>query len=239
VRDPVDHHISDLALVDETEKVPCRDVEMSRRRAASDALRSSIDIGSSLFKSELTAYDLDLVLNLGQDGEVVSVDQNVSGIFEGGKQFRALRRARRQSAQVDRVPVRLPCCQLPSQFRIRARTEPSHRAATRVEESIRSPYISNWDARPCRSATVNTTPSGNGYWLVASDGGIFAFGDAVFYGSTGAMHLNSPIVGMAATSSSNGYWLVASDGGVFSFGDAVFNGSLGGTGVTDVAGIAR
>ena len=38
-------------------------------------------------KSELTAYDLDLVLNLGQDGEVVSVDQNVSGIFEGGKQF--------------------------------------------------------------------------------------------------------------------------------------------------------
>jgi hypothetical protein len=87
VRDPVDHHISDLALVDETEKVPCRDVEMSRRRAASDALRSSIDIGSSLFKSELTAYDLDLVLNLGQDGEVVSVDQNVSGIFEGGKQF--------------------------------------------------------------------------------------------------------------------------------------------------------
>ena len=26
----------------------------------------------------------------------------------------------------------------------------------------------------------------SGYWLVASDGGIFAFGDAVFYGSTGA-----------------------------------------------------
>jgi hypothetical protein len=28
------------------------------------------------------------------------------------------------------------------------------------------------------------TPSGNGYWLVASDGGIFSFGDAVFRGST-------------------------------------------------------
>ena len=29
------------------------------------------------------------------------------------------------------------------------------------------------------------TPDGKGYWLVASDGGIFAYGDAAFYGSTG------------------------------------------------------
>ena len=28
------------------------------------------------------------------------------------------------------------------------------------------------------------TPDGDGYWLVASDGGIFSFGDAAFYGST-------------------------------------------------------
>ena len=31
------------------------------------------------------------------------------------------------------------------------------------------------------------TPSGNGYWLVASDGGIFTFGDATFHGSTGGI----------------------------------------------------
>jgi hypothetical protein len=42
------------------------------------------------------------------------------------------------------------------------------------------------------------TPSGHGYWLVASDGGIFAFGDAAFYGSTGALHLNRPVVGMSS-----------------------------------------
>ena len=30
--------------------------------------------------------------------------------------------------------------------------------------------------------------SGHGYWMVASDGGIFTFGDAHFYGSTGGMH---------------------------------------------------
>jgi hypothetical protein len=72
-----------------------------------------------------------------------------------------------------------------------------------------------------------TTPSGGGYWMVATDGGIFAFGDANFYGSTGAIHLNKPIVGMAATPDGNGYWLVASDGGIFAFGDAAFYGSTG------------
>ena len=39
------------------------------------------------------------------------------------------------------------------------------------------------------------SPDSGGYWLVASDGGIFAFGDAGFFGSTGALHLNAPIVG--------------------------------------------
>jgi hypothetical protein len=60
---------------------------------------------------------------------------------------------------------------------------------------------------------------------VARDGGIFSFGDAVFYGSTGATRLNQPVVGMAATPNGNGYWLVAADGGVFPFGAATFRGS--------------
>jgi hypothetical protein len=74
-----------------------------------------------------------------------------------------------------------------------------------------------------------TAPKGapSGYDLTASDGGVFSFGDAKFYGSTGAMHLNQPIVGMAATPDGKGYWLVASDGGIFSFGDAKFYGSTG------------
>jgi hypothetical protein len=71
------------------------------------------------------------------------------------------------------------------------------------------------------------TPDGKGYWLVASDGGIFTFGDAAFYGSTGNLVLNKPIVGMASTPDGRGYWLVASDGGIFTFGDAGFYGSTG------------
>jgi hypothetical protein len=63
--------------------------------------------------------------------------------------------------------------------------------------------------------------------MVASDGGIFSFGGAPFYGSTGNIALNKPIVGMAATPDGGGYWMVASDGGIFAFGDAQFYGSTG------------
>jgi hypothetical protein len=100
-------------------------------------------------------------------------------------------------------------------------------------------------AGPSGGATVNisvTNPDGTspvaaadrftyavpGYWLVATDGGIFTFGHAGFLGSTGGMHLNQPIVGMAATEDDQGYWLAASDGGIFTFGDAGFYGSTGG-----------
>jgi hypothetical protein len=75
---------------------------------------------------------------------------------------------------------------------------------------------------------MTATSTGNGYWLVASDGGIFAFGDAIFHGSKGGQPLDQPIVGMTTTPSGNGYWLVAADGGIFTFGDALFNGSMGG-----------
>ena len=78
-----------------------------------------------------------------------------------------------------------------------------------------------------RSSGLVATPDGGGYWLVASDGGIFSYGDAGFLGSRGGQPLNKPVVGMAATADGGGYWLVASDGGIFSYGDAVFQGSTG------------
>ncbi|MDQ1569192.1 MAG: hypothetical protein QOF96_4072 [Actinomycetota bacterium] len=82
------------------------------------------------------------------------------------------------------------------------------------------------DGRAAAAGTA-AAASPSGCWLVASDGGIFAFGDAKFYGSTGAIKLNKPITGMAPTPTGAGYWLVASDGGIFSFGDAAFHGSTG------------
>ncbi len=77
------------------------------------------------------------------------------------------------------------------------------------------------------AATPKATTGVSAYWLVASDGGVFTFGGAGFYGSAGAIHLNKPVVGMAGTADSQGYWLVASDGGIFTYGDAHFYGSTG------------
>src|SRR5436309_11609202 len=64
-----------------------------------------------------------------------------------------------------------------------------------------------------------------GYWLVASDGGIFAFGNAPFRGSMGGVALAKPVVGMVRYG--NGYLMVSSDGGVFDFSNLPFLGSLG------------
>ncbi len=83
------------------------------------------------------------------------------------------------------------------------------------------------------SGTTNvnvTAPPPHGYWLVGSDGGIFTFGSAQFYGSTGSLKLQRPVVGITPTASDNGYWLVASDGGIFSF-DTGFYGSIPGLGL--------
>ena len=43
---------------------------------------------------------------------------------------------------------------------------------------------------------MTATLNGTGYWLVASDGGVFSY-NAPFQGSTGSMKLNQPVVAVA------------------------------------------
>ncbi len=92
---------------------------------------------------------------------------------------------------------------------------------------------------------IAATANGQGYWLVAADGGVFDFGNAQFHGSTytygitglnGSHPLNAPIVGIVGTPSGSGYWLVAADGGVFDFGSAKFSGSTYDLGYTGLRG---
>jgi hypothetical protein len=67
---------------------------------------------------------------------------------------------------------------------------------------------------------MTPTPTGHGYWFVASDGGIFSYGDAQYHGSTVPMHLVSPIVGMRTDHSGAGYYVVSAGGAIHRFGDA-------------------
>jgi hypothetical protein len=79
-----------------------------------------------------------------------------------------------------------------------------------------------------RAPGTATASSTSGYWLAGSDGGVFNYGQAAFYGSAGSVPLKSPIVGFVPTRTAAGYWMVAADGGIFAFGDAGFFGSMGG-----------
>ncbi len=75
---------------------------------------------------------------------------------------------------------------------------------------------------------VGMVPSstGHGYFMVASDGGVFAFGDAHFEGSCpGIGGCYGAAVSVMPDNSGNGYWLVTNKGAVYAFGNAPAYGS--------------
>ncbi len=77
---------------------------------------------------------------------------------------------------------------------------------------------------------VGMVPSndGGGYFMVASDGGVFAFGDARFEGSCpGIGGCSGAAVAVVPDASGNGYWVVTNTGGVYTFGDATDDGQPG------------
>ncbi len=51
------------------------------------------------------------------------------------------------------------------------------------------------------------TPTGHGYWEVASDGGLFTFGGAAFLGSRGSQASNDRFFAMVPTPTGAGYLL--------------------------------
>jgi len=83
------------------------------------------------------------------------------------------------------------------------------------------------------AVAIVPTHSGIGYYIIASDGGVFTFGDAQFFGSMGGQNLAAPIANAALTPSGLGYWLLGADGGVFAFGDAIFCETFDGKKGTD------
>ena len=88
-------------------------------------------------------------------------------------------------------------------------------------------------AIPATSADSSSRPAG--YWLFASDGGVFTFGGAPYHGPN--RNQGADIAGMAATPSGAGYWMVDDDGDVFAYGDAPHFGSRASE-IDDVAAFA-
>jgi hypothetical protein len=78
--------------------------------------------------------------------------------------------------------------------------------------------------------------------VVGTDGGVFTFGSARFYGSVPGLgkHIND-VRAILPAADGEGYILVGSDGGAFTFGQGThFLGSLPGKGirVNDIVGLA-
>ncbi len=116
-------------------------------------------------------------------------------------------------------------------------TSPSHRSG----RTLRVPFVALLLLAALQAGATRATGPGGGrpalsntaatsvpaYWLVAADGGIFAFGGVPFKGSMGGRQLNAEMVGVAGSPDGLGYWEDAADGGIFAFGDAAFHGSMG------------
>ncbi len=82
--------------------------------------------------------------------------------------------------------------------------------------------------KPSNPRSKPSADAGTGYWVLGSDGAVYAFGKARFYGRAGAPGSTS-YVGLAATPSGKGYWIVDARGTVRAFGDAKVVGPRAGT----------
>ncbi len=70
------------------------------------------------------------------------------------------------------------------------------------------------------TAAMASTPSGQGYWVLASTGGVYAFGSARHHGSLIRSGVSAGGLKIRSTPSGNGYWILAGNGRIYPFGDA-------------------
>lgn len=86
---------------------------------------------------------------------------------------------------------------------------------------------------------IGLADSDDGYWQVARDGGVFAYGNAAFHGSA-APAGRTDIIGMAARPQGDGYWVAAANGAVYGFGAAAHRGDMAGQALNrPIVGIER
>ena len=87
----------------------------------------------------------------------------------------------------------------------------------------RSPELFS-SSSPSSSPGQISGGGGTGYWMVGTDGAVYAFGGAPHLGNAGT----SSAEDLEPTPSKAGYWIVSSTGSVFTFGDAPYLGGIDG-----------
>ena len=97
------------------------------------------------------------------------------------------------------------------------------------------PGLTGFPAYPGPAVALSYTPTGGGYSILNAGGGIYSFGDALYYGNlidgghpgqTGFPQYPGPAVSLAWTPSGLGYSILTSSGAIYSFGDAQYFGNL-------------
>jgi hypothetical protein len=69
-----------------------------------------------------------------------------------------------------------------------------------------------------------------GYWVLSANGSVYAYGDAVDWGSSvGSVGATNSATAIFATSDGGGYWVASAKGDVFTYGDAPYDGGMSGT----------
>jgi myo-inositol-hexaphosphate 3-phosphohydrolase len=78
---------------------------------------------------------------------------------------------------------------------------------------------------PTTAPTEVPVPRRSGYWMVGSDGKVYAFGEAKTYGDA-SLPAGAQAVDLEPTPSGNGYWILDDLGHVFAKGDARHHGDV-------------
>jgi len=88
-----------------------------------------------------------------------------------------------------------------------------------------APFFGDASGSQSPAVSIESSLTGQGYYLVLADGTVEVYGDAVSQGDVSHLDLTRPIVDMSVSATGDGYVMVAGDGGVFTFGSLDFWGS--------------
>jgi 5'-nucleotidase len=107
-----------------------------------------------------------------------------------------------------------------------------------VTFSVTTGTAAGFSAAGTSSATTSS-PKGDGYRLVAADGGVFNYGSGRFFGSAAGTAV-ATVVDAVETPTGNGYFLVSGNGAVYAYGDARYLGGANGSNLNaPITGISR